>query len=357
MNVLVIEDDAPIRGTLRDILEVHGHTVTTANDGQAGVAEVVRARPDLILCDIGLPKLDGYQVLEAVRGLPEGGEVPFIFLTARTAREDLRRGMQLGADDYLTKPFSEVEVMAAIEARTRRQQPLKARLGQLLAERAQTARAEWAHELLTPLAGVEGGLALIDAEADRLSPAELRELLAMIRESAGRQRRLAGKLVGYFELLQLPPPARPAESEEVSAQVAAAAEAAAREAGREPDLRTACEPGEAAVDLGHLARAVQEVVENAFKFSSRGSEVLVRGRREGADYAVTVTDGGGGLSRADCARVGPFVQIDRARREQQGLGLGVAIARLAVGRHGGSVSLAPREDRPGLVATVRVPAR
>lgn len=356
MKVVLIEDDELIRCTVRDILQINRHDVTTANDGPAGVEAIARTHPDLVLCDVGLPKLDGYQVLEAVRALAEGGDVPFIFLTARAGREDLRRGMQLGADDYITKPFTEDELLAAIEARARRQQPLKERLGRLLEERSRTARAEWAHELLTPLAGVEGGLALIDAEVERLSPAELRELLAMIRTSAERQRRLAAKLVAYFQLLQMQPPKEPRECVELSAHALAAAEAAAREAGRGSDLRTECEAGEAAVDLGDLARAVQELVENAFKFSPPGTGVLVRGQREGGDYAIAVIDEGEGLSDADCERVGPFVQIDRARREQQGLGLGVAIARLAIARHGGTVRLEPRTDRAGLVATVRIPA-
>jgi len=355
MKVLIIEDDELIRITLREILEIHRYDVTVASDGRAGVERVVQDRPDLVLCDVGLPKLDGYQVLEAVRNLPEGGDVPFIFLTARAGREDLRRGMQMGADDYLTKPFSEREVIEAIEARTRRQQPLRERLGRLLEERTQTARAEWSHELLTPLAGVEGGLALIEAEADHLSPQELRELLAMVRTSAERQRRLASKLVAYFQLQQTAPAAAGRETAEVAAHVIAAAEAAARAAGREADLCVECQSCELAVDPGELALAVQELVENACKFSPAGAGVHVGGRRTGTDYLIEVIDEGEGLSAADCDRVGPFVQIDRARREQQGLGLGVAIARLAVGRSGGSVNLAPRVDRAGLVATVRLP--
>lgn len=354
MKVLVIEDDELIRGTLRDLLEIHGHEVTTASDGQAGVAAVVAGRPDLVLCDVGLPRLDGYAVLEQVRSLAEGGDVPFIFLTAHTAREDLRRGMQSGADDYLTKPFSEDEVIAAIEARTRRQQPLKQKLARLLAERAQTARAEWSHELLTPLAGVEGGLALIDAEADHLSPAELRELLAMVRTSAERQRRLVSKLVAYFRLVQTEAAAG-REPVEVAAHVMAAAELAARAAGRAADLQLECESAEAAVDLGDLAIAVQELVENSCRFSPPGSRIVVRGQRQASDYVIAVIDEGPGLSSGECARVGPFVQFDRARREQQGLGLGVAIARLAAARSGGAVDLSPRSDRVGLVATVRLP--
>lgn len=120
MKVVLIEDDELIRCTVRDILQINRHDVTTANDGPAGVEAIARTRPDLVLCDVGLPKLDGYQVLEAVRALAEGGDVPFIFLTARAGREDLRRGLQLGADDYIAKPFSEGELLAAIEARARR---------------------------------------------------------------------------------------------------------------------------------------------------------------------------------------------------------------------------------------------
>lgn len=356
MKILVIEDDEMIRGTLRDILELNDHEVVTAADGAEGIGRVREARPDLILCDIGLPKMDGYKVIESVQALPEGRDIPFIFLTARASREDQRRGMQLGADDYITKPFSEQEILSAIAARVKRQQPLKSRLETLLGERERAARAEWSHELLTPLSGVEGGLSLIESEAENLSPQELRELIAMMRASAERQRRLATKLVAYFRLLQAAPAAVDEEPLEFSGHIVVAAEQAAADAERGADLLVDCEPGQAAIEVEQVALAVRELMENACKFSEKGTPIAVTGRRGARGYTVSVMDQGPGLPAEDCARVGAFVQIGRGRREQQGLGLGIAIARLAAARVGGEVILSPRADPPGLEARLTIAA-
>ena len=186
MRILVIEDDTGIRETLQDLLEMHGHAVTTAEDGPGGVARASDL-PDLILCDIGLPGLDGFEVLAALRRTDATRDIPFIFLTARTERTDQRQGMTLGADDYITKPFTEREILDAIAARVRRQEPLRTRVATLLADREREIHAPWSHELLTPLNGVLGALDLIESEADTITPPELRELLGLIRAGADRQ--------------------------------------------------------------------------------------------------------------------------------------------------------------------------
>ncbi len=167
MKILIIEDEPAIRETLRDLLEFNGHIVTAAEDGLRGV-ELARECPDLILCDVGLPELDGYEVITEVRKQPQGRDIPFIFLTARAERQDQRRGMALGADDYITKPFTERDIVDAIAARIHRQQPLRERIEQLLEERRTLIGANWSHELMTPLNGVLGGLELIEEEAEKI---------------------------------------------------------------------------------------------------------------------------------------------------------------------------------------------
>mgnify|MGYP003829407097 CR=1 FL=1 len=111
-----------------------------------------------------------------------------------------RRGMALGADDYITKPFTMKEILDAIAARVVRQRTLQERVESLMDERKREVSADWSHELMTPLHGVLGGLELIECEGGSLKPAELKELLGLIREGAERQQRLSLKLVRHFEL-------------------------------------------------------------------------------------------------------------------------------------------------------------
>jgi CRP-like cAMP-binding protein/ActR/RegA family two-component response regulator len=124
-TILLIEDNDFIRENTAEILELTGYTVHTAADGQAGVTQALAERPDLVLCDIMMPVLDGYGVLHIFNQNPRLAGVPFIFLTAKTERADLRRGMELGADDYLTKPFEKSDLLSAVSGRLSRFQHLK----------------------------------------------------------------------------------------------------------------------------------------------------------------------------------------------------------------------------------------
>ncbi|MBC6612534.1 response regulator [Hymenobacter sp. BT507] len=124
-TILLIEDNEALRENTAEILELAGYAVVTAENGKVGVEQALATRPDLVICDIMMPVLDGYGVLHIFNQNPQLAGVPFIFLTAKTERTDLRRGMELGADDYLTKPFDETELLSAITSRLNRFQHLK----------------------------------------------------------------------------------------------------------------------------------------------------------------------------------------------------------------------------------------
>lgn len=124
-KILLIEDNTEIRENMAEILELAGYTVYTAADGKQGVEQALQDRPDLIICDIMMPVLDGYGVLHLVQKNEELQSVPFIFLTARSERNEVRKGMEMGADDYITKPFDGTELLQAIEIRLRKADALK----------------------------------------------------------------------------------------------------------------------------------------------------------------------------------------------------------------------------------------
>jgi DNA-binding NtrC family response regulator len=119
-RILVIEDEQEIRCNVLDLLDAEGFRAEGAADGSSGLRAARAHRPDLILCDITMPGMDGYEVLRALREDRDTAGIPFIFLTARTDRSHLRTGMSLGADDYLTKPFARGELLDAIHTRLRR---------------------------------------------------------------------------------------------------------------------------------------------------------------------------------------------------------------------------------------------
>ncbi|MGZ8941045.1 MAG: response regulator transcription factor, partial [Limisphaerales bacterium] len=116
-KILVIDDEAILREEIVEWLTMEGYTANSAEDGLIGVETAFRQLPDLIVCDITMPHLDGYSVLAELHANPATAAIPFIFVMARVTHEDIRHGMSLGADDYITKPFTRLELLQAIQSR------------------------------------------------------------------------------------------------------------------------------------------------------------------------------------------------------------------------------------------------
>lgn len=124
-TILVIDDNNDLRENTAEILELAGYKTLTAENGKKGVEVATREKPDVIVCDIMMPELDGYGVLHLLRKNADTQFIPFIFLTAKTERSDFRKGMEMGADDYVTKPFEDIELLNAIEVRLKKAEVLQ----------------------------------------------------------------------------------------------------------------------------------------------------------------------------------------------------------------------------------------
>lgn len=124
-TILVIDDNTDIRENTAEILDLAGYKTFTAENGKQGVELAIKEKPSVIVCDIMMPELDGYGVLHLLRKNPDTQTIPFIFLTAKTERSDLRKGMEMGADDYITKPFDDIELLNAIEVRLKKSEILE----------------------------------------------------------------------------------------------------------------------------------------------------------------------------------------------------------------------------------------
>ena len=124
-TILVIDDNNDLRENTAEILELAGYRTVTAENGKRGVDAAIKEKPSLIVCDIMMPELDGYGVLHMLRKNPDTQNIPFIFLTAKTERTDFRKGMEMGADDYVTKPFEDIELLNAIEVRLKKAEVLE----------------------------------------------------------------------------------------------------------------------------------------------------------------------------------------------------------------------------------------
>lgn len=337
-KIFLIEDNVQLRDNTRRSLELGGHEVEAFDRGVSALEALARGWPDLILCDVMMPGMDGHTVLTEVRKMPGGAGVPFVFLTALAERGDMRKGMDSGADDYLTKPFTIAELFAAVDSRLRAKQSLRVEVEERQREVDVRKLRVLPHEFRTPLNGILGGISLLQDEFGHLGDS-FSELAGMVQESAVRMERTLLNYVFYVELSSGRfQPAEPGETK-IGELVRKIAWGEAAACGRTGDLQIGEMEERWRVDRDILEIVVREVVSNALKFSSSGTLVAVS--REGAGRLV-VEDSGFGMSCEEIARVGPFRQFGREQREHQGLGLGLAICRELEKFGGPTLRLEPR---------------
>jgi two-component system sensor histidine kinase/response regulator len=352
MKILVIEDDPIVREEVVDWLTFEDYTVLSASDGRQGRDIALAEVPDLIVSDISMPVLSGHEVLVELRQTPATAQIPFIFMTARTARNDVRFGMEIGAEDYVTKPFSHEELLGAVRTQLSKLTATRARAGMQHDEWRSVITHALPHELRTPLTVIMGYGESLAAGAETL-PRDRIELMAKrILESSERLKHL---IENYLTFAQLEGLRRdPTRSEAVvqgallevpDALVVDAANKVAYLHGRMNDLVVDMSAEiNARITPEDLSKCVEELVDNAFKFSPPQTPVQVSSFCDDGAYVVQITNQGEGMMPEDIARIGAFAQFNRGVQEQQGLGLGMAIAKSVVELFGGTLSVDSKPD-------------
>ena len=356
-KVLVIDDVPEVAQIVSATLQVAGFVPLVALDGRTGLDLARKEHPDLILCDIHMPDLDGYDTLKALRQDEPTATTPFIFLSGMGDRPDVRRGMELGADDYLAKPFTATELVATVRTRLAKKEELDRQTEKRLDEVRGSITLALPHELRTPLVGILGLSSILIEDHATVEREELLETAQNIHASACRLQRLIENFLIYaqIQLLNSTPGVSPLGTAGTPTAterlVADAARAMAKEAGREADLLCDTVPCSLLILAEHLNRIVEEIVSNAFKFSLPASPVFVKTQVNHQTFILTVTDHGRGLSQEQIARIGPHMQFDRRIHEQQGAGLGLVIARRLTELLGGQWAL---DSIPGCQTVVQI---
>jgi two-component system, sensor histidine kinase and response regulator len=347
-SILVIDDDEIVCDNIAMILEHDGFFIHHAHNGWDGIQAALANPPDLIICDIVMPQLDGYGVLEKLRDNPLTATIPFIFLTGQTEKGQVRRGMDEGADDYLTKPIALQEITKAVHARLARVETWKKKLRSGLDELRRNMAVILPHELRTPLTGIIGAASLLKNDNASLSETDRKTMAEMILMSGEQLSRRIQKYLIYHELEEHLKDPRSLEaykknrlalsgtaSPGLRDVVTEAASSIARRARRDGDLILELDDILVPLASEDLKEIVEELVDNAFKFSQPGTPVLIRGGLSAEDYTLSVIDRGRGISPDKIALMGAFVQFDRKRHEQQGLGLGIAVVKRLLEVYGG----------------------
>ncbi len=333
-RILIVEDDEAVRVTLNDILALNGFEVLTASDGEEGLALARRDEPACVITDVAMPRMDGYELLRAIRHDNALRSVPVIMLTARTDRAATRHGMELGADDYITKPFTEEEVVRSLRARLEKKE--------LLDELDAFAHTV-AHDLRGPLAILSGRIELMELTLAQSDAAGRRHQLEEALRSARRLNAIIEDLLVLSGVRRQRVEPAPLDMAAVVREALERVEDLVRRAEADVQL-----PPAWPVALGHapwIAHVWANYVGNAAKYAGPKPRI-----RLGASPSPTpgrirysVTDEGPGIDPDIQPRLfAPFTRIPSAR--VTGHGLGLSIVRRIVEKLGGTVGV---DSSPG----------
>jgi signal transduction histidine kinase len=345
-KILVIEDEHSLRKDIIEMLTYEGYKVIGAENGRVGVEQARLHLPDVIVCDIMMPELDGYEVLDELSRDSETMGIPFIFLTARTDKMDRRHGMEQGADDYLTKPFAVKELLKTIQVRLDREAARRQRAARLSEALRNNIILSMPHELRTPLTVILGFSDIMIADHEDMERGRIGEMARHINKAALRLYHLVENYLVYAQIeVTRNDPAfaetlRTTSTPDVKLLIEDQAIQKAQEYERESDLILEIDNlGPLLVVEDYLKKAVEELVDNAFKFSEFGQPVKVLLHEENGKAVLQVVDQGRGMTASQIRDIGAYMQFNRKFYEQQGSGLGLAIAQRIAEMHGGSLTI------------------
>jgi two-component system, sensor histidine kinase and response regulator len=347
MQVLVIEDEEDVRSNIVEILGSGGFQSLNAGNGRSGLELAKVHRPDLILCDIKMPDVDGYHVLQAIRHDPQTATIPFIFLTAKTDRAELRQGMNLGADDYLTKPFRRLELLETVSARIKKHEVL-AQLEEKVAElQTQTNHkndllSTITHDLRAPLTTIKVALQMMETR-----PENRRQYTEIALHACEQGDELVQNLLDLYQLeageAAIVP--EPFDLQECLKRIEDSFQVRTRDYQQKLTLDLPQVLPPMVTDGMTVRRILVELLNNACKYTPTQGEVILKVRESGEEEEVhrlrfTLRNPSEIPAEALPRIFDKFYRVpggDRAKRG--GTGLGLALVHKLVHQLNGSISV------------------
>jgi two-component system, sensor histidine kinase and response regulator len=346
-KILIIEDEEVSLSLFLTSLKTCGYDVYSAESGDDGIQKALEITPDIIICDIMMPLLNGFEVLKELKLYPETSCIPFVFISAKDQLDQIREGMDLGADDYLIKPLSTKVLINCIEARLRKKQREIEYINvekNLFRQRIATMLP---HEFNTPLLGILGGLQLLAESYDDFSNDERKELIEIAYTNTKRLHRMSKNYLAYARLemsngdknlfivltsgttLDIKPLIIETLSEEANNQQ------------REYDFNfNSVDTGPGVlISNENFKTIISEIINNAFRYSKRTDKISISCEFTEKLFIINISDPGRGMNEQQIEQIGAFVQFERMFYEQQGAGLGLVLSKKLTEMHNGTFEI------------------
>ena len=346
-KILVIDDAEFILESTSTLLTFEGYEVVTAEDGVQGVEAAFKHHPDLILCDINMPNKDGYEVVEDIRQSEELNTVPFIFLTAFTEKQNMRQGMEKGADDFLVKPYTREELLAAINAQWNKKEVVEQRIQSRVEEVGKNLNYALPHEFRTVINQVKGSAKIMAVNGTETSVEEINELTDDILESCDRLLKITENFLIYVRIEsyvgnpEKRRTLRQMQTDEPGALLYDLVSNSAMNQDRMEDLKLGEIVDSILIEISteSFHKVIDELVDNALKFSEKGTPIEVETWLDGGYLYFKIKDNGRGMTPEQIKNIGAYMQFERTIYEQQGVGLGLVISKRLVELHDGEFSI------------------
>jgi two-component system, sensor histidine kinase and response regulator len=352
-KILVIDDADFILESTSTLLQFEGYEVFTAIDGISGINTAKSCNPDLILCDISMPGINGYGVLDEIRDSKELATTPFIFLTAFSEKANMRMGMEKGADDFLVKPFTRDELLAAINAQWNKHSLIEKQMQEKIEEVGRNLTYALPHEFRTVLNQVVGSAKYLNGNSENITTDIIKELSEDIISSTQRLLRITENFLIYVQIESFASnpekkkSLRTYRTDEPIAMLVDIAMSISEHQDRYDDLKVGDYIEHIAVEISteSFHKIINEIIDNSFKFSEKGTSVIVNQFLEDNFLFVEIKDSGRGMSQEQISNIGAYIQFERTIYEQQGVGLGLVIAKRLVELHDGFFEIISEEGK------------
>lgn len=338
-KVLVVEDTDAIREEIVDILKMEGFQVIEAINGLEGLNKVRTENPDIIVSDILMPKLNGFQMLKELRKHSITDNIPLIFLSAKAEIKDIREGMNLGAEDYLVKPLSPDDLILAVQNKLKKQELINQKFDTLRKNISQSLP----HELNTPLNAILGFSSLIMDSYNDYNKENIIKMTSYIYNSGVRLHKVIENFILYSSLIIEASDTDKKKREHPPIDTKHIIESKVNEIGEKENRLS-----DIIIDLSEfklnisdqdLSKIIEELISNGIKFSVSGESIKISSGREMQSFFISVRNEGIGMSKENIPEIGGFMQFDRQKMEQQGLGLGLCIVKLLTSKYNGEIEI------------------